>query len=169
MLNLFFLIVHFIYSSIYSLSINDAGGNPISLSTYQGKKILVVNIATGSDRVSQLAGLQQLQDQYADKLVIIACPSASFGHETRTDSQVTNFCETVYHTSFLIAAKNPVAGTGMQPLFEWLTHSSNNGVYEGEVTSDFQKFLVDEEGNFIGSFSARVEPTDPKLVQLIAQ
>ena len=82
----------FFITSIYSLSITDVNGNTISLSAFQGKKIMLVNIATGSDKVAQLAGLQQLHQQYHDSLIIIAFPSASFGHETRSNSEIKQFC-----------------------------------------------------------------------------
>ena len=93
-------------SSIYSITISNGPGTNIPLSNYQGKLILIVNIATGSDKVAQLGGLQQLKQQYGDSLVIIGFPSNSFGHESRNNAEIKQFCESNYGVSFLLAAKS---------------------------------------------------------------
>lgn len=156
-----------VLSSIYSLNYADTGGNNISMNNYQGKKILLVNIATSSPKVNQLSGLQQLQQQYGDSLVIIAFPSNSFGNETRSDIEIRDFCQSSYGATFHIAQKNPVAGVGIQSIYAWLGDINQNGEMNGTVTADFTKFLIDKDGSLIGVFSPKVEPMDNAIQNAI--
>lgn len=157
----------FLQTSFYSLSITKAEGGTISLSQYEGKKIMLVNIATGSERVAQLAELQQLQQQYSDSLVIIAFPSNSFSNETRTNAEIKQFCQTNYGTTFLIAAKNSVSGTGLQPVYSWLFNSSENGDTSIPIVSDFQKIIIDKEGYIVGVFAPAISPTHSSIINTI--
>ncbi len=167
MLSILFAFFTSYLASFYALQFHNIDGATVNTSSFQGKKVLLVNIATGSSRSSQLAGLQQLHQQYGDSLVIIAFPSNSFGNEMRTDSQIKQFCQSEYGVTFLIAAKNPVAGVGIQSVFHWLTTPSENGFQGQAAMSDYQKFLIDTDGSLIGVFAGRVEPLAPQLVQAI--
>jgi len=162
-----FLISVFVSTSIYSVHFNNIDGNDQSFSFCQGKKILIVNIATGSQRVNQLAGLQQLQEQYSDSLVIVAFPSNSFGHESRSNSEIKTFCQSQYNVSFVLGEKGNVTGENKLAIYNWLTSVSDNGVMNSVVSGDFQKFLVDKNGSLIGVFGPVVEPADSMLVQAI--
>lgn len=155
-------------SSIYNYSITTANGTTVPLSTFQGKKLLIVNIATGSARASQLAELQQLHQQKGDSLVIIAIPSNSFGNEARSNAQVKAFCETTYGTSFLIAQRETVTGSQALPLYQWLTQQAQNDVMNASVNGDFHKFLIDESGNLMGTFTAAVSPLSPSLLAALS-
>jgi glutathione peroxidase len=154
-------------TSIYSLQYADVDGNIVSMNTYQGKKILLVNIATGSTHVSQLGELQQLQQQYGDSVVVIAFPSNSFGNETRSNADIKQFCQSTYGTSFQIAAKDNVAGIGIQPIYNWLAHAADNGIMNGIVGGDFQKFLVNNQGMLVGVFAPSVSPMDSSVIEAI--
>ena len=154
-------------TSVYTIQIPASGGGTIHLKDYKGKKILVVNIATGSPFVSQLAGLQSLQEQFKDSLVILGFPSNSFSSESKSDGAIRSFCTTTYKTRFLLARKAAVTGSGKQRLYQWLTNETENGALNGEVQSDFQKYLLDEEGNLVGSFSGKVLPLDPMITAAI--
>jgi glutathione peroxidase len=156
-------------TSFFSLSFTSGEGQSIQLDSFQGKKILLVNIATNSPRVSQLAGLQQLQQQYGDSLVVIAFPSNSFGNEPRTDSQIKAFCQSQYNTGFLLAQKSPVTGTNLPAVYQWLTKQPENGVMNQEVIADFQKYLVNGEGKLVGVFAGSVEPMSPDIISTINQ
>jgi glutathione peroxidase len=157
----------FLLSSIYSYQFTDTDGNTVNMSAYQGKKILLVNIATGSSRVSQLAELQQLHQQYGDSLVIIAFPSNSFGNETRSNAEIKQFCQSNYGATFKIAAKNNVTAAGIQPIYNWLANISENGMMNGVVGADFQKFLIDKEGKLVGIFSPSVKPTHSSVIDAV--
>ena len=158
----------FTSSSIYSITVTDIDGANKPMSNYQHKLILFVNIATNdSARTPQLAGLQQLQEQFADSLVVIGFPSNSFGYENRTDAQIKQFCQSTYGASFLLAAQGSVKGADIQPVYNWLTRQTENGVMDNEVKGDFQKFLLDKDGNLIGTFSGRVLPLDARITSAI--
>lgn len=154
-------------TSIYSFVINGANGTSIDFDDFHNKKILLVNIATGSDRVGQLGELQQLHEQHGDSLVIIGFPTPSFGHEARSNEQIVQFCQSEYSVSFPIAAKGWVKGSAIHPLYAWLTRLSENGVLDSEVKSDFQKYLVDRNGELLGIFSGSVSPLDAQIVSNI--
>jgi glutathione peroxidase len=167
--NLFIGIGTFFIVSFYSLQFLDINGNTIHMSNFQGKKVLIANIATGSNKVNQLAGLQQLQQQYGDSLVVIVFPSNSFGHEIKTNEEIKDFCETNYHSSFIIGAKCIVKGNGVTPLFNWLAEFTENGSLDGEVANDFQKFLIDGNGKFVAVMSPKLLPTDSTMITAITR
>ena len=150
-------------TSIYTHSITDVNGTSIPLSNFQGKKILLVNIATGSERVNQLAGLQQLHQQYHDSLVIIAFPSNSFGHEALSNAEIKTFCLSNYTTGFIIAQKNAVTGSSLQSVYSWLGNANDNGASAITVVNDFQKILLDKYGDIIAIYAPTVSPTDAAL------
>jgi glutathione peroxidase len=164
---LFLLCLLPITGSVYELQFTDTDGNTVAMSQFEHKKILLVNIASGSNRASQLAGLQQLQQQYADSVVVIGFPSNSFGNEQRSNSQIKQFCHDTYGVTFLLAAKNDVTGESMQTLYNWLTKESENGVANQLVRGDFQKYLINSNGQLIGLFSSSVEPLSPEIVNAI--
>ncbi len=167
-MKLLLLLTSFVVTtSIYTLQFADTDGNVVNMSSYQNKKILLVNIATNGARVNQLAGLQQLHQQYGDSVVIIAFPSNSFGHEPRSNAEIKQFCQNNYSVSFKIAAKNPVTGTGIQSIYYWLAHTSENGVMNGTIGGDFQKYLIDKNGLLVGVFAPSVAPTDSLIVEAL--
>ncbi|MEI9811071.1 MAG: glutathione peroxidase [Bacteroidota bacterium] len=156
-------IILLVNTSIYDLQFTGIDGNTISVNQYAGKKILLVNIATGSSRVNQLAGLQQLQQQYGDSVVVIAFPSNSFSREARSNAEIKQFCEANYGVTFLLAAKNPIAGPEIQSMYHWLTNRSENGETDEPVKGDFQKFLVSKNGELIGVFAPSVDPMSTEI------
>lgn len=156
-------------TNFYDLQFTDTDGNTVNMSSYQNKKILLVNIATGSPKVGQLAGLQQLQQTYGDSLVIIVFPSNSFGNETRTDAGIKEFCQNNYSATFKIAAKNAVTGAGAQSVYYWISHASQNGVMDAVMAKDFQKFLIGKDGTLTGVFGSALDPMSPEIVNAITQ
>ncbi len=154
-------------TSIYSLQFQNVDGGTVNMSQYEGKKILIVNIATGSSKVDQLAGLQQLHQQYGDSVVVIGFPSNSFGDESRSNAEIKQFCQNNYGVSFVLAAKNPITGPGIQPVYNWLTNNNENGVMGDSVLNNFQKFLINKEGMLIGVFGPSVEPMSPGIINAI--
>jgi glutathione peroxidase len=158
----------FTTSSIYNITVTDTQAANIPLNNYQQKLMLIVNIATDdSARTPQLAGLQQLQQQFANSLVVIGFPSNSFGHEPRSNAAIKQFCQTTYGVSFLLAAQGPVKGATIQPVYNWLTKLTENGAMNTEVKGDFQKYLIDRNGNLVGVFSGKVLPMDNQIVSAI--
>lgn len=156
-------------TSIYSISEQDISGEAISFSDFAGKKILIVNTATNCPFVGQYGGLEQLYQQYKDSLVVIAFPSNSFGNESASNSSIKSFVQSTYNTHFVLGSKVNVSGTEKANIYEWLTKKSLNGMLEGEVKGDFQKYLVDRNGLLIGVFSSSVQPMDSLIQKAILE
>lgn len=154
---------------IYDYLLHEADGTTLDLSEYRGKKMLIVNIATDSPRDEQLQLLQTLQSTFPDSLIVIACISNSFGTEIRSDSLALEFCRQNYNVTFPVIAQAPVSGNSIQPLYQWLTTSSLNGVAQIEVQSDYQKFLIDADGHWQAVFAGSVLPNDQVILDAIRQ
>jgi glutathione peroxidase len=168
MIKLSILISAFLLTvSIYTITSTDIDGNQINFSSFQGKKILIVNTATNSPYVSQYAGLEQLYQQYHDSLVVIVFPSNTFGHEPGDNASIKNFIITNYNAHYILGAKISVAGPNQAPIYQWLTQQSQNGMMNNTMYSDFQKYFVDKDGTLIGAFAPTVLPTDSSIIHLI--
>jgi glutathione peroxidase len=154
-------------TSIYSIHFNTSTGSDTTLANKSGKRILLVNIASNSPKVGQLAGLQQLYAQYHDSLAIVVFPSNSFGHEPLDDAGIRALCQNTYNTTFDIAAKGTVAGSSPQAIYQWLASSTENGLTSAVPAGDFHKFLLDKDGSFMGSFSPSMQPTDSTIIAAI--
>src|SRR5258708_4549344 len=132
-MRMFISSIFFVITSIYALQYTDVNGNVVSMNAFQGKKMLLVNVATNSSRVGQLGSLQQLHQLYGDSVIIIAFPSNSFGHESRTNAEIKQFCVDNYGVTYRIAEKNSVAGNQIQSIYNWLSNLNENGVMNGIV------------------------------------
>ena len=156
-------------TSIYTISIPAIDSSTIDFSAFQGKKILIVNTAENSDSVAQYGELEQLYQLYKDSLVIIACPTGNFTQEVYTNNEINTFIAGNYNAHYLIAAQLYVNGTGISPLYQWLTDITQNGAMYGHVDNDFQKYLVDSNGNIIGVFDKTVSPLSQDIQNAITQ
>lgn len=157
------IIFSFFITSFYSLQFTDTDSNAVSMSSYQGKKILLVNVASNSSKIGQLSQLQQLHQTYGDSVVIIAFPSNSFNNEPRSNAEIKLFFQNNYGVTFTIATKNSVEGPSRQPVYNWLFNATDNGVMSATVTRDFQKFLIGKDGSLIGMYAASVSPLDSTI------
>ena len=141
-------------------------GSSQDLSAYQGKVVLIVNVASQCGYTSQYAGLQKLYETYKDKgLVILGFPANDFGaQEPGSDGEIAAFCATSYGVTFDMFAKTSVTGANKTPLYQALTESADPS---GEVGWNFEKFLLGRDGQVIGRFKSSIGPEDPKLVAAI--
>lgn len=155
------------FISFYTLSFKSNTGNTIPFSNYQGKKVLLVNIATQSPNANQIAELESLYQQYSDSLIIVAFPSNDFGNESGTNESIATSLEANYHIHFILAEKTNVSGTGKSELYQWLSDQSLNGMLNSEVKKDFYKYLINSEGRLIGIFSDEVSPLSNTLQSAI--
>jgi glutathione peroxidase len=154
--------------SIYNISINNINGEKINFSDYKGKKILIVNTASECGFTGQYADLQQLQETYKDKLVIVGVPCNQFGgQEPGTLVEIKSFCEVNYGVTFILTEKVDVKGNEAHPLYKWLTNKDENGVKSSSVKWNFQKYLLDEEGHFIDYFYSMTKPMSSKITQYL--
>lgn len=167
-MNILLIVSMFVFkTSIYDYSIKDVNGDTIRLSSFQGKKMLLVNIASESEHVNQLMELQQLHQLYKDSVVIIAFPSNSFAKEIRNDFEIKQFCQENFGSSFIIASKGMVTGIQAQPIYYWLSHASENGEIDAPIANDFQKFIIGKEGDIIGIFRHSVNPLNPSIQNIL--
>ncbi|MDT8418772.1 MAG: glutathione peroxidase, partial [Lutibacter sp.] len=140
-------------SSIYDISINGLTGEKIDLSTFKGKKILIVNTASECGFTKQFADLQKLHEKYQDKLVVIGVPCNQFGGQEPGNAQeIQSFCQVNYGVTFLMTEKVDVKGETQHSLYQWLTKKELNGVKSSSVKWNFQKYLIDEQGNLINYY-----------------
>jgi len=160
-------------SSIYSKQFTTLQGASIMLGHYQGKKMLLVNIASASEfAATQLPQLQQLQQQYQDSLVVIAFPSNDFGHEPLTDADILLMLQHTYHATFQVSVKSNIIDSisaTIHPVYTWLQNQSENGNMNRKVSSDFEKYLIDTDGSIIGVFSSATSPLDSSVINSITQ
>jgi glutathione peroxidase len=159
----------FAASSVHEFSLNSIDGQPTSLSTYKGKVMLLVNVASKCGYTPQYTGLQALYDKYKDKgLVIVGVPANNFGgQEPGTNEEIKTFCSRTYNVTFPMMAKVSVKGDDKTPLYQYLTDASANPSTAGDVKWNFTKFLVDKNGKVIGRFESKVKPDDPELVSAV--
>ncbi|WP_250433846.1 glutathione peroxidase [Hanstruepera flava] len=156
--------------SIYNIQINSLEGNPINLSDYKGKKILFVNVASKCGFTGQYADLQKLYDDYQDKLMIIGVPCNQFGgQEPGTADEIQTFCEKNYGVSFLMTEKVDVKGDNQHPLYKWLTDKALNGNSSSSVKWNFQKYLVNENGELVDYYFSITSPTSAKITKHLNQ
>jgi glutathione peroxidase len=144
-------------------------GEEISLSNFKGKKILVVNVASKCGLTPQYKELQELYDTYSDKnFVILGFPANNFlSQEPGTDEEIAQFCEVNYGVTFPIMSKISVKGDDIHPIYDWLTDEEQNGVWSGNISWNFQKFLIDEEGKFVKTLGPRTSPLDKEITDWI--
>ena len=155
-------------SSLYDIKINSLMGEEIDLSSFKGKKIMFVNVASKCGYTPQYEDLQKLSEEYKDKLVIIGVPCNQFGkQEPGSKEEIAEFCEKNYGVTFLITEKVDVKGDNQHALYGWLTQQSENGVEDSSVKWNFQKYLVDENGNYVSMYKSGVKPFDEKITSKI--
>ena len=154
--------------TIYDISINSIDGNTINFSDFKGKKILIVNVASECGFTNQYKGLQELYELYKDKLAVIGVPCNQFGGQEPGDAaQIQAFCEKNYGVDFLITEKVDVKGDKQHPLYAWLTNKSLNGKKNSSVKWNFQKYLIDEDGNLIDYYLSITKPLSKKITNQI--
>ena len=155
-------------ASLYDISLTDISGAPLDLSQYKGKKILFVNVASKCGFTSQYDGLQELYKTYKDKLVVIGLPCNQFGgQEPGTAKEIESFCMANYGVDFPLSSKIEVKGASQHPIYKWLTSKSQNGVMDSTVRWNFQKYLVDENGQLIDYFYSTTKPMSSKIIKLL--
>lgn len=154
--------------SIYDIPVVSLMGDSINLESFKGKKILFVNVASKCGFTPQYEGLQKLSDSYKDSLVIIGMPCNQFGsQEPGGKDEIATFCQKNYGVDFLILEKADVKGDNQHPLYEWLTSKSLNGRKNSSVKWNFQKFLVDENGQLLDVFFSTTKPMSSKITKFL--
>ena len=154
-------------SSIHQFTANSIEGKQIDLSTFKGKKLLVVNTASECGLTPQFKELQELYNLYKDKnFMVIGFPSNDFGHQDPgNNTEIKSFCERNYGVTFLMMEKIVVKGDNIHPIYKWLTSKSENGVMNSKVRWNFQKYMIDENGYLIDVVSPPKKPMCSKILK----
>jgi glutathione peroxidase len=144
-------------------------GSDTTLDAYAGQALLVVNVASECGFTRQYAGLEDLYERYRDRgLTVIGVPCNQFGEqEPGTAEEIAEFCQANFGVTFPLLAKTDVNGPDRHPLFARLTEAADVTGKAGDVTWNFEKFLVSPKGEVVGRFRTKVEPDDPELVAAI--
>lgn len=155
--------------TIYQFKVEDLSGNTFDFSTLKGKKILVVNTASECGLTPQYEQLQAIYEKYKDKnFVIVGFPANNFGaQEPGTNQEITTFCQQNFGVSFPMMAKISVKGGDMHSVYQFLTQKAKNGLQDSEVQWNFQKYLINENGELAKVVSPRTLPTDAEITNWI--
>ncbi|MFA0960570.1 glutathione peroxidase [Roseivirga sp. BDSF3-8] len=155
-------------NSIYDITLTTLDGRKTDLSTYEGKKLLIVNTASECGYTPQYEDLQSFYENYSDEVVVLGFPSNQFGgQEPGSNDQIAAFCQKNYGVEFPMFDKADVKGSDKQPLYQWLTDKDKNGWNDQEPTWNFCKYLVSEEGKLLKFYGPAVNPFDEEVLDII--
>jgi glutathione peroxidase len=151
-------------SSVHEFTLNSIDGKPAPLSAYQGKVVLIVNVASRCGFTPQYAGLEALYEKYKDRgFTILGFPANNFGgQEPGTNEEIKTFCSSKYNVTFPMYAKISVKGDDKAPLYQFLTAATGS-----EIQWNFTKFLVDKNGKVVARFEPKVTPESPEVTEAI--
>ena len=153
--------------SIYNIKLKDIDGKDTSLAPYKGKVLLIVNVASNCGYTKQYAGLQALQKKYfLQDFTVLGFPCNQFhGQEPGTDAEIKEFCTSKYGVTFPLFDKLEVNGPGRHPLYQQLAGKASP--FPGDITWNFNKFLIGRDGALLGRFGSRTKPDDKELVNAL--
>lgn len=151
--------------NLHNISFKDISGNSIEGSSYLGKKVIIVNTASACGYTPQFEQLEELYQLYnAQGFVVIGFPSNDFGaQDPGSNSEIAAFCQKNYGVSFPMMEKVNVLGSSKHPIFQWLEKEAG-----AEVKWNFEKFLIDENGDFVKRLGSPVLPTDGIVIDWLS-
>lgn len=157
------------HKRFHDFVVETINGEKLDFSTLKGKKVMVVNTASKCGFTKQYDGLQELYETYGpDKFTIIGFPANNFANqEPGTNEEIQEFCRVNYGVTFPMMAKISVKGDDQHPVYQWLTQKELNGVKDSKVRWNFQKYLIDEEGQLVDVVSTQTKPSSKKIVNWI--
>ena len=159
------------YKTLHDFTVISLGGDDFDMAQLKGKKVLIVNTASKCGNTPQYEGLQELYERYGgEDFVIIGFPANNFlWQEPGTNEEIREFCSINYGVTFPMMAKISVKGKDMHPLYQWLTQKDLNGFKDSSVQWNFQKYMVDEEGNLVGMLSPKTKPLSEEIIRWVTQ
>jgi glutathione peroxidase len=143
-------------------------GQPVDLSKFKGRVLLVVNTASKCGFTPQYAGLQKLYTDYETKgLTVVGFPANNFGgQEPGTNTEIGEFCQKNYGVTFPLMTKTSVKGDDQSPIFAFLTKEANPQ-FTGDIGWNFEKFLVSRDGKLVARFKSNVTPDSDELKKAV--
>lgn len=152
--------------SIYDFKVTGLDGNPIEFSKFKGQKIMIVNTASYCGNTPQYKELEALYQQYKGKLVVIGFPANNFGaQEPGSNGEIKEFCTKNYGVTFPMAEKVSVKGEDAAPIYKYLSEQAAAKGMADPVKWNFGKFLLDEKGNLVATFSPRTQPMSEEILK----
>jgi len=155
--------------SVYDFTLKSIDHEPVSLSSYHGKVLLLVNVASKCGYTPQYAALEKLYATYKDKgLVVVGIPANNFmSQEPGTDAEIKTFCTNKYNVTFPMMSKVSVKGDDQAPLYSFLTSNSTDPKFGGDIKWNFTKFLFDRNGKPVARFEPATAPDSPEVVSAV--
>jgi glutathione peroxidase len=155
--------------SVYNFTLKSIDGQPVHLSQYHGKVLMLVNVASKCGYTPQYTALESLYEKYKDRgLVIVGIPANNFGgQEPGTNEEIKKFCSSKYNVSFPMMSKVSVLGDDKTPLYVFLTDKTQNPQIGGDIKWNFTKFLFDRNGKPLERFEPNVTPDSPQVVAAV--
>lgn len=161
-LSLFLLLLWTLKSNnmnFYDFELKGIDGKQVDLNSYKGKKILIVNVASKCGYTPQYEDLQNLHEQFGNKVAVLGFPANNFGgQEPGTNQEIVEFCQANYGVSFQMFEKISVVGKDKHPLYKWLKEQSGE-----EPNWNFCKYLLDENGKVLAFYPSSVNPLDEQI------
>lgn len=155
--------------SVYDFTMKNIDGEPVKLDTFKGKAVMIVNVASKCGYTPQYEGLEKIYEKYKDKgFVILGFPANNFmGQEPGTEAEIKEFCSTKYNVTFPMFAKISVKGTDQHPLYTFLTNKQSDPGFDGDISWNFNKFLLDRNGKIVARFGSADTPDGDKVTAAI--
>jgi len=153
-------------NSVYDFTVKTIDGQDKNLGDYKGKVLLIVNTASHCGFTPQYKGLEAIYQEFKDKgFEVLGFPANNFmGQEPGDNAQIKNFCELKFKTTFPLFSKISVKGQDTAPLYQYLTTQSG---FNGEVTWNFNKFLIDKNGKVVARFDSKIEPESEQITSQV--
>ncbi len=155
--------------AVLNFKMKTLDGKDSDLSQYQGKVVLLVNVASYCGNTPQYKPLEALYEKYGNKgLVVLGVPANQFGmQEPGSDAEIAKFCEATYHVKFPMLSKQVVKGDGICPLYQYLTSKDTDPKFAGDIKWNFTKFLISRDGEIVDRFEPKVKPDSDEVVKAI--
>ena len=155
-------------TTIYDFKVDGLTGGKINFADFKGKKVLIVNTASKCGNTPQYEGLEELYEKYKDKLVIVGFPANNFlWQEPGSNDEIAAFCKKNYGVTFPMAAKISVKGIETAPIYKYLKEQAEKKGLENPVTWNFGKFLINEKGELIATFSPKTQPMSNDILKYL--
>ena len=169
--SVFVLLTAALAMGFYDYTMDNIDGEQVQLSQYKGKVVLVVNVASKCGLTPQYEDLQKLYNEKKDQgLVILGFPANNFaGQEPGSDDEIQSFCQKNYGVTFPMFSKISVKGNDIDPLYQFLTEKAKNGVLDSEVKWNFQKYLINKNGELVDMIEPRKSVYDEEVLAKIEQ
>lgn len=156
-------------ANFYDFKTMTLEGEEFDFSQLKGKKVLIVNTASKCGYTYQYKELEELYTKYKDQdFTIVGFPANNFGfQEPGSDEKIANFCEKNYGVSFPMMSKSDVKGKSKNALYAWLSSKEQNGKQDAKVSWNFNKFLVNEKGEWVAHYGSKTSPLDAEITAFI--